>query len=171
VLAGLFVLLASGVATWLLLPLVTAPPVSAPLPEASYIVPIGPLPILGITLHLNLLLIILFVAAGTPIAAIAMGLLVRWLGSKVPAEATLKAAASAPRASGSPGRIARLLHPVVQGLSSVRARLAAMSDRAGAALQRVPVARAVILWVLIVIGLAATVVMFIQVLPPGFTLF
>ncbi len=60
-LAGLFVLMASAVATWLFLPALSAPYAATALPQTSLVVSIGPF-------QVNLMLIVLFVAAGAPFA-------------------------------------------------------------------------------------------------------
>jgi hypothetical protein len=140
-LAGLFVLLAAGIATWLFLPLATAPVETGALPP-PVIVPIGPI-------QVDLMLIVLLIAAGVPAAGLAMGLLVRWLSGKVPAGASTPAA---------PVR-----KPKAVASQAATAEMAAETD--------LPFVQKVGLWFLILITLGLMLVLIGQVLPPGFTLF
>ncbi|HLF26859.1 MAG TPA: hypothetical protein VJG32_11025 [Anaerolineae bacterium] len=139
-LVGLGVLFAVGFATWLLLPAVTAPATVAPIPNTSLVVPIGPL-------QVNLMLIVLFIAGGTPFAAVFMALLVRWFSSKVPTN--VAPAASTRRAPATP----------------------AAAPAAETAAEELPLAQKLLWWGLSLVGLGAVVFLILQVLPPGFTLF
>jgi len=91
VLAGIAVLLASGFATWLFLPLVSEPAETPPPPE-PVIVQIGPI-------QVNAILFVLFFAAGVPFMGLVMAVVLRWLGKFVPAGASTPAPARASRAS------------------------------------------------------------------------
>ena len=93
VLAGILLVLASGFATWLLLPLATEPVEIASLPDPDpFVVPIGPF-------QVNLMLIVLLIAAGTPFAAVVMAVLVNWLSRIVTVEATTSAPAPVRKAA------------------------------------------------------------------------
>ena len=140
-LAGLFILLASGIATWLFLPAATAPALATPLPETSTIVSIGPI-------QVNLMLIVLLVAGGTPFAAVGMAVLVRWLSSIVPTDA----AASAPVRKTAP------------------AATPAVAPEA-ASEQELSLRQKLVWLVLAVVAIGAIVLLMLQFLPPDFTLF
>lgn len=140
-LAGLFVLLAAGIATWLFLPLATAPVETGALPP-PVIVPIGPI-------QVDLMLVVLVIAAGVPAAGLAMGLLVRWLSGKVPAGASTPAASA-------------------RKPEAVASQAATSEMAAGAEL---PLVQKLGLWFAILITLGLIVFLIGQVLPPGFTLF
>ena len=142
VLAGLFILLASGFATWLFLPLATEPVEIAPLPE-SLVVPIGPI-------QVNLTLIVLFIAGGAPFAAVVMALLVRWLSSLVPADASAGAQPPARKAA-----------PAAAPVATAEA----------APQQELPLTQKLVWLAVIVVAIGAIVGLTLQVLPPGFTLF
>lgn len=138
-LAGLFVLLAAGFATWLFLPLTTASvePATTPPPV---IVPIGPI-------QVDLMLVVLFIAGGAPFAGLMMGLLVRWLGGKVPPGA----------ATPAPRLVQKQAPDALASVSSEEAEL--------------PLLQKLGLWLLILIMLGVIGFLVLQVLPPGFTLF
>ena len=72
--ATIFVLLAAGFATWLFLPLADESVVVV-LPETTFITQIGPF-------QVNWMLIVLLLAAGTPIVAGVLCLVMYWLGRK-----------------------------------------------------------------------------------------
>ncbi len=91
VLAGIAILLASGFATWLFLPLVSEPAETPPPPE-PVIVQIGPI-------QVNAMLFVLFFAAGVPFMGLVMAVILRWLGKFVPTGASTPAHARAARAS------------------------------------------------------------------------
>ncbi len=139
-LAGLFVLLAVGIATWLFLPLAVEPVETGALPP-PVIVPIGPF-------QVDLMLIVVVIAAGVPAAGLAMGLLVRWLGGKVPSGVSTPAASVR-----KPGAVA-----------------AQATTEMAAETELLPVQK-LGLWLLILIALGFMVFLIGQVLPPGFTLF
>ncbi len=145
VLAGLFIVLASGIATWLFLPLAQTPVEVAPVPDIPLVVPIGPI-------QVNLMLIVLLIAAGTPVAAIVLGLLLSWLGSKVPTDA----ASATTSASAAPVRKAAAA-PAATAEAAVDAEL--------------PRAQRLGLLLLMLVAIGASVFFIVQVLPPGFTLF
>ncbi len=114
VLAGILLLLASGFMTWLLLPLATAPVEIASLPDPDpFVVPIGPF-------QVNLMLIVLFIAGGTPFAAVGMALFVRWLSGIVPADITTSAPAPARKAATAAASAAAAEAKPVQELSPAR---------------------------------------------------
>ena len=142
-LAGLFILLASGIATWLFLPAATAPALATPLPETSTIVSIGPI-------QVNLMLIVLLVAGGTPFAAVGMAVLVRWLSSIVPTDVAARAPA-----------------PVRK---TAPAATPAVATEA-ASEQELPLRQKLVWLGLIVVAISVMVFLTLQVLPPGFTLF
>lgn len=144
VLTGLFIILASGFATWLLLPSATAPVQINPLPN-SVVVPIGPL-------QVNLMLVVLLVAGGVPAAGIAMGLFVRWLSSKVPQGASSPSASPARKPAGS------------ASVSPAAANVTESEDT-------MPLTQKLGWLALIVLALGGAVLLLVQVLPPGFTLF
>jgi dipeptide/tripeptide permease len=139
-LAALFVLIASGVATWLFLPLVNQPIDFAP-PLDMPVVAIGPI-------QVNLMLVVLLVAGGAPAAGLAMGLFVRWLSSKVPRDASTP--------------------PPTPAKKQAAAESAAPASEVEADLS---LGRKLGLLALILVAIGATVVFFVLVLPPGFTLF
>lgn len=140
--AGLVVLVASGIATWLFLPLASAPFAAAALKPSTTIVSIGPV-------QVDLVLIVVLVAAGTPFAAVIMAVLVRFLSSLVP----LDVSTAAPVAQPPPRKAAP-------------ARASQTADEEDIPfLQKLP-------WLaLIVVALGALVLLLVQFLPPGFTLF
>lgn len=140
-LGGLVVLLAAGIATWLFLPLAAEPVESGVLPP-PVIVPIGPI-------QVDLMLVIIVIAAGVPAAGLAMGLLVRWLSGKVPAGASTPAAPIRRQEAG-----------MAQAATS---GMAAEAD--------LPFVQKLGLWLLILITLGLIGFLISQVLPPGFTLF
>ena len=143
VLAGLFILVGSGIATWLFLPQANAPFAPAALKPATTIVSIGPF-------QVDLVLIVLFVAAGTPFAAVGMALLVRFLSGLAPAGA----AASAPSIPA-PARKA----------APAPASTAAADEEDTPFSQQLPWLAAII------VASGILVFILIQFLPPGFTLF
>jgi len=144
VLTGLFILLASAFATWLFLPLANAQVEVAPISDTPLVVPIGPL-------QVNLMLIVLFIAAGTPAAALVMGVLMSWMGSKVPADAAARTSAKA---------------------APARKTADASKVAAGAAVEaELPLAQKLGLLLLMLVAIGVTLVFVVQVLPPGFTLF
>jgi hypothetical protein len=95
VLAGIVILLASGFATWLFLPMVGEPLAETPPPPEPVIVQIGPI-------QVNAMLFVLFFAAGVPFMGSAMAIVLRWLGKFVPAGASTPAPsrASSPAPAG-----------------------------------------------------------------------
>lgn len=139
-----FILVASGIATWIFLPALAAPVPEIRLPATSLVVSIGPF-------QVNLMLLILLIAAGTPFAAAVMGLLVRWLGGLSSAPAGTTPAPATPARKATPA-------------ASV-APAAVVEER------EVPLVQKLIWWVVIVIALGLLVLLIFQVLPPGFTLF
>jgi hypothetical protein len=143
VLIGLSILIASGVATWLFLPIATAPPLETPLKPSSTMVQFGPI-------QFDLMLLVVFVALGAPFAAIGMALLVRFLSSLVPPNAAaISAAASAP--ARKPAAPAQPVTSPVEEDTSRRDRL---------------------VWLgLIVVALVVVAFLALQFLPPGFMLF
>ena len=142
-LAGLFILLASGIATWLFLPAATAPALATPLPETSTIVSIGPI-------QVDLVLIMLLIAGGTPFAAVGMAVLVRWLSSIVPTHATTSAPAPARKTAPA---------------AAPAAAAEAVPE------QELPLTQKLVWLGLIVVSIGVMVFLTLQVLPPGFTLF
>ena len=140
-LAGLFILLASGIATWLFLPAATAPALATPLPETSTIVSIGPI-------QVDLVLIMLLIAGGTPFAAVVMAVLVRWLSSIVPTDA----ATSAPTPTR---KAAPAAAPAAEAVPE----------------PEMPLTQKLVWLGLIVVAISVMVFLTLQVLPPGFTLF
>lgn len=143
-LAGLFILMASAVATWLLLPALSAPYAATALPQTSLVVSIGPF-------QVNLMLIVLFVAAGAPFAAIVMALLVRWLSSiaVAPGGATASVATA----------------PAKKAAAAPAASVEAVEQKELSPGQK-------LMWsAAILVALAVIVVLIRIVLPPGFALF
>jgi len=141
ILAGLLVLIASSVATWLFLPLAATPATPALLKPTTTVVPIGPI-------QVDLTLVLLFVAAGAPAAAIVMAVLVRFLSRLVPAGAATPAAAPARRAA-----------------APAQAPAPASTEEEEPFSKKLP-------WLLLaLVAIAVFVLLLIQVLPPGFTLF
>ena len=143
VIAGVFVLVASGVATWLFIPAASAPYRPSALPQTPLVVSIGPF-------QVNLMLIVLIVAGGAPFAAIVMALLVRWLGRIAAEGAAAASAGTAPAPAKRP---------------------AAASAPEAAKEKELPLAQQLVWWVVILVAVGAMVVLIWQVLPPGFTLF
>lgn len=148
ILAGIVVLIAAGVATWLFLPAVAAEPPPLAQPASSTLVPIeiGPIKID----RFDTMLIVFFLAAGAPFAGLVMGLLVRWLGSKVPSGAT----ATAP-----------------SGAATVRKTVAAMDSPEAVADAELPLVQRLGWLALAAIAAGAIVFLIWQVLPPDFALF
>lgn len=72
--SAILVLLVAGFATWLFLPLANES-VEVVLPETTFVTEVGPF-------QVNWMLIVLLVAAGTPLMAGVMGLVMYWLGGK-----------------------------------------------------------------------------------------
>ena len=155
VLLGLALLIGSGVATWLFLPM-AAEPVDIRLPEWVFQTVIQPFSIGPITLGPiqagHLLLLIVLIAAGAPFAGLVMGLIVRWLSGIVPAGVSSPApAAAAARKPAAP---------------------VTTTETAGEATGAELPASQKLLWsALILAAIVAIVFLMIQVLPPGFTLF
>ena len=143
VIAGMCVLVASGVATWLFFPTASAPYRPSPVPQTPLVVAIGPF-------QVNLMLILLVVAGGAPFAGMVMALLVRWL-SRIAAEGAAAASAAAAPASAK--------------------RPAAAPAPEAVEEKEVPLAQKLVWWVAILVAVGAMVVLVWQVLPPGFTLF
>lgn len=141
-LAAIFVLVASGIATWLFLPLAIAPATTAPLRPTTTVVPIGPI-------QVDLTLVLLLIAAGVPFAAIVMAVLVRFLSGLAPAGASTPAVASASASR-----------------AAAPAQAAASTEE-----EEEPFSRKLPWLLLALVAIAVFVVLLIQVLPPGFTLF
>ena len=91
VLVGIAILLASGFATWLFLPVVSQPLPETP-PLEPVIVQIGPI-------QVDAMLFVLFFAAGVPFMGLVMAVVLRWLGKFVPAGGATPAPARSARAS------------------------------------------------------------------------
>jgi hypothetical protein len=142
---GLVLLVGAGFAAWLFLPMTNVPAQIPPAPTATLVVPIGPI-------QVNLMLVVFFIAAGTPFAAAVMGLVVRWLSRIV------NVAASTPAAPAAPAR------------KSPAAPAAATAAEA-AVEQELPIAQKLVWLALILIAIGVMVFFVLQVLPPGFTLF
>ena len=140
VLAGLAILLASGFATWLFLPMVSEPLAETPPPPEPVIVQIGPI-------QVNMMLFVLFFAAGVPFMGLVMAVVLRWLGKFVPAGASTPAPARSARGS-SPA-------PTVEDVAT----------------RDMPLAQKMALLLVSALALGAMLFFLWQVLPPGFTLF
>ncbi|HKZ85100.1 MAG TPA: hypothetical protein VJ793_15725 [Anaerolineae bacterium] len=140
VLVGIAILLASGFATWLFLPMVSEPLAETPPPPEPVIVQIGPI-------QVNMMLFVLFFAAGVPFMGLVMAVVLRWLGKFVPAGASTPA----------PSRAARASSPAPAGEVT--------------ATQDLSLAQQAALWLVIVLAFGVILFFLWQVLPPGFTLF
>ena len=148
ILAGIGVLIAAGVATWLFLPALTVQPLPPAQPASNTLVPleIGPIKID----RFDTMLVVFFLAAGAPFAGLVMGLLVRWLGGKVPSDAI----AATP-----------------SGAAAARKTVAAMDNAEVVADVELPLVQRLGWLALVAIDVSAIVFLIWQVLPPDFTLF
>lgn len=141
VLAGIAILLASGFATWLFLPMVSESLAETPPPPEPVIVQIGPI-------QVNMMLFVLFFAAGVPFMGLVMAVVLRWLGKFVPARASTPAPAPTSRKS----------QP-----SAPAAQATAQPD--------LPLVQKAILMLVMLGAIGFIVYLLSLVLPPGFTVF
>ncbi len=148
ILAGMVVLIAAGAATWLFLPAVALQPLPPAQPASNTLVPIeiGPIKID----RFDTMLVVFFLAAGAPFAGLVMGLLVRWLGDKVPSGATATASS---------------------GAAAARKTVAAVNRAEVVADVELPLAQRLGWLALVAIAVGAIVFLVWQVLPPDFALF
>jgi len=153
-LLAVIVVIGSGVATWLFLPMTVEPVEQTRIPDWVFQVVIesiriGPIAIGPIQAG-HLLLVIVLIAAGAPFAGLVMGLIVRWLSRIVPTDAPVTSAPAA-KSAARPAAVAASTEEIAEAETPLRQRL--------------------VWWGAIVAAIGAIVFLIIQVLPPGFTLF